>query len=193
VGQDVAVLGDVDVVVSIAAGDRVLVEAVERRGDEVIATMLGSVATDTGGQAAMWGRIDPPVPTPFDVAEALAARGAPPDAEAVFADFRSALGEGPRAAASCFAEVGVFSHASFVPGGPRVLAHGPYEIELALQARRPGPPALELVVVAQVGRWALISGWGNSPQGRRAFLSSFTMDRTGRLLRYLSVGVRTIS
>lgn len=136
------------------------------------------------------GRIAPAVPLPADVVGAATADpGSTPDGAAVFTDFCAALAEGPASAARCFSDDGVFSHAPFVADRPRVLATGRGAIETALQDRRPGPPNLELVTLAQLGRWVMIEGWGNGPQGRKPFLSSFTMSADGALQRYLSVGV----
>jgi hypothetical protein len=174
----------------------VLIEAVECAdgSDEALATVMLSaeISPDGALTGIAMGRVEPSVPTGAAVASTAPDRTIPDGAD-VFARFCAALGEGPEAAAQCFAASGWFSHASFAPGGPRVLVQGPEAIARALQHRRPGPPTLDLVATAQVGYSMMMHGWGRAPTGRRPFVSSLTFDTDGRLLRYLSVGVSEVT
>ena len=165
-------------------------------GTTPVATWLVSARRQVSGSVGgvQWGRVEPAVPWPatgFD--DPSDDPTGAPDGREVFTAFCAALAHGPSAAARCFTEDGVFSHAPFVAGRPRVLARGRRAIEEALQDRRPGPPSLELVTLAQAGRRVMIAGWGNGPQGRKPFVSGFTMSADGALQRYLSVGVTEVT
>lgn len=179
--------------VAVSLDGRVLLDVDLVGADAAVAAtaLVSAHLTPSGAlNEVLWGRVEPGVPVTFDVRAAVEAQQASaPDGAAVFDAFRAALGDGPAAASRCFTPDGVFSHASFVAGGPRVLARGRRDIETALQARPPGPPRAELAAVGQVGRWVMIEGWGVSPQGRKPFVSSLTMDDAGLILRYTSVGV----
>ena len=189
--------GTLDCLVAVNVCDGALLEFDARdHAGAVRATVLVSAGLTPAGDVGevRWGRVEPAVPVSFDVAAATdESGGRAPDGARVFEMFRAALGEGPRAAAHCFTFDGVFSHASFRPGGPRVLARGREAIEAALEDRRPGPPTAEVSALGQVGRWVLIDGWGTGPQGRRPFVSTFTMDDAGQLVRYSSVGTTLLT
>ena len=181
-------------VVAMRTPGGLVVEALLPEGSPGAVRTTVLAAADLAGDGSLggirWARIAPAVPIAFDPAEVLADQGAArPEGRAVFTSFVTALGEGPAAAAVCFAEGGVFSHAAYVPGRPRILVTGRQAIESALADRRPGPPDLQVVALVQVGRWVMIDGRANTPEGPRPFVSSFSVDPAGRLLRYVSAGV----